>query len=333
MNVLVLDIDQAHNKKLIEIPLGEKGKRTFVSQLEEALELLNANPAMESKKSQMEKAIADGTALLDRTNETIERTKQILTEKKNQMDALEDAEKKKLAVADINSVESQQVQSEELKRKLEPAIAAKRNELDALLKTLTPAEEKKIDLFLVDRAFLGNTPALWIEALKKQITFQGNAEVPVVVMGYNENIDYIRQSLAGGYSDYIIKPADALLFKYKASKISGAKSEDEKIFELQTKTEIKILKSAMITKMSEFEVDVQTDAPFNEKEFVEFQADKFTGDKGGGRILGKCLKSEPDASQKGIYSSTFSFVGLNAHSMVELRKWIRMQYVAQKKEE
>ena len=61
-------------------------------------------------------------------------------------------------------------------------------------------------IILVDRSYLGNLPSDWVIALRKNIDYSDNKEVPVITMGYNEDLDYIKNTLHGGISDYFVKP-------------------------------------------------------------------------------------------------------------------------------
>jgi response regulator RpfG family c-di-GMP phosphodiesterase len=179
----------------------------------------------------------------------------------------------------------------------------------------------------VDRSFLGNSPQAWVSEFRNAIQYKENQNIPIVVMGYNETPDYVQNTLVPGIRDYFVKPVDILLLKHNSAKISGKSSDgSDKIFELQTKSQIKLLKLINITKMSEFELEVQATSKFEVDEFVEFIADNFNMTKGG-RLLARCNSCQPDASVKGFFSAQFSFVGLSPHSMNELRKWLKTQYV------
>lgn len=334
MKVLLLDADQAHNKK-IELALGQDSKTQIhaFARLEPLLEVLNGNPALEQKQRDLEKASLDATAMAKKMSESLEELKNKIATKKTELQQLQDTnshEEAKKAAQEVGNLESQYSKGEEVRTKAEAVLHSRQAELEHLKATAPKPEEKKASLVLVDRSFLGNTPVQWITDFRNGVSFAANKNVPVVVMGYNEDIDYIKKTLVQGVSDYFVKPVDILMLKHNSLKIAGEKVEgDSKVYELQVKSELKILRLGTTTKMSEFELDVQTDNAFGKDEIVEFYADVFSGQKGG-RILGRCLKCEADATEKGKHISSFTFVGLSPHTMNEMRKWLKLQYVNSK---
>ncbi len=336
MKVLLLDADLAHNKK-IETSLGQDPKtqvHTF-GRLEPLLEVLNGNPALELKQKELEKASADAIAMAKKMSDSLDLLKNKITTKKTELQSQKDAKaaedllnKTSKELADL---EGQFAKGEEVRLKAEGVLANRQRELEEIKLAAPKAEDKKASLVLIDRAFLGNAPLAWITEFRNGISFPENKAVPIVILGYNDDIDYIKKTLVAGVTDYFVKPVDVLMLKHNTVMISGEKVDGEsKVYELTTKSELKILRLGTITKMSEFELDVQTDNPFLKDEIVEFYADAFSGEKGG-RILGRCLKCEPDSTDKAKHVTNFSFVGLSSHTMNELRKWLKLQYVAAKK--
>ena len=331
MKILVLDVDQAHNKK-ISLILGSAPdtQLVFFSQPESIIEILNGNPVAEQKKNEIQKLMADSKAILQKVSDTItnaQKKKQDKQEILKQAVASKDQANQSALEKEISEITNQITKESELKTKIETTLAGQQKSLDEILKTTISEDQKKCHLIMADRSFLGNKPATWVQEFRDKITYPDNKEIPLIVMGYNETLDHIRETIAPGVNDYFVKPVDALLLKHNAYKIAGKKLDsDEKTYELPTNAPIKLLQIATVIKMSEFEMDVQTRLQFKEKELGEFYADVFSKEKSA-RLLARCLKSEPDPNEKELFVTQFSFAGLSPANMTELRKWLRLQYV------
>ena len=317
MKIAVLDFDHSHNQRIqAAVPADDKTKWVVCQQVSELLEILNPNQVLETNLKRMEKSVLDGQAMMQKTVDGLNKAQASLKEP-GQTPQTTEILKKQVAAA------------EELKKKIEMALAARQKEIEGL-KTQTISEaEKKIDLILVDRSFLGNLPSDWLVELRQKIDFAGNKEVPVITMGYNEELNYIKNTLHGGIADYFVKPVDLLLLKFTLAKLGAGDSGNSKVFELETKTDVKLLKIATVRKMSEFELNVKLDSAIPKDEIVEFYTEAFGGEKGG-RVLGKCIKCEADSTEKGWFNALFALVGHTPHTMTEMRKWIRAQYLAAK---
>lgn len=314
MKFLVLDLDQTHNSKVKQILSSVPDMNLqFFESADKMLQVINGFPEIEIKKKELEKAIVDAKALKDKITASIEAAKKPFEGKKIE-----------------GKVADQIKKAEELLKSAEDAAKSREQELEEINKSALKPEEKKCHLYIVDRSFLGSYPQKWVEDFKGKIQLSENKDVPIITMGYNESIDYIKQTIVPGVRDYFIKPVDALLLKNNSLKISGQKVDSsDKMFELQTTADIKMLLVSKIKKMSEFDIEVQSSYQFVEHQTVEFQADNFSKEKGG-RMFASCIKSAPDESEKGKYISNFSFIGLSSHLMNEMRKWIRAQYALQK---
>jgi hypothetical protein len=278
--------------------------------------------------------IADTNALLSKAVDNIK----LLETSKAEKDAMMKAnaanvpEAKKIE-AEIKVIDGKLKTENETKAKLEDVVAKKNKEIEGIAKNILSAEAKKVSVLLVDRAFLGNTPAAWLADFRGKITLAENKEVPLVVMGYNSELEYIYSVVVPGISDYFIKPVDLLLLKHNTAKLSGKTMEaEDKVYEIQTKALVKVLQIAKVLKLSEFEMTTQVRSPFNPKELVELFADVFNMKKGE-RILAMCKQCDPDETEKGMFTAVFSFVGLSPHIMNEIRKWLKTQYVNTKEKE
>ena len=336
--VLVLDVDQIHNEK-IEFALRETPdfKIEFFQHSEQVLNVLNNKSVEQDKLKEIEKAIESGIAMEAKVLDTIVKSEKQLIEKTTQFKVLtKDPTQKANASAvekSIKTIEAQTAKCKELKNKLEKFMIQKKEALEAAKKQMPKADEQKIHLVLIDRSFLGNIPSNWIEQFRAQISFADNKEVPIAVLGYNENLDYIQQTLDGGVIDYFVKPIDLLLFKHNTTKISGKiLDSSQKVFEVKTQSDIKMLRKVTVLSISEFELLAQTNFVFAPGEICEFYADQFSADKSG-RLLGRCLDCNPDSSKKGAFLSKFSLVGLSPLRLNEMRKWLRAQYIAIKAKE
>jgi PleD family two-component response regulator len=322
MKIVVLDVDQSHNLRL-ETSLNSVAKLNlvFCHETSELLEILNPDQSLQTKLKRMEKSVVDGTAMLQKTQAGLAKAQTQLAEESKQGATQKSVELQ----AGIKS-------SEELKAKIEQALVARKKEIEHLSANVLKEEDKKVNLVLVDRSFLGNLPSDWLIELRKKTEFAGNQEVPVITMGYNEDLNYIRNTLHGGVLDYFVKPVDLLLLKFHLARLFGlGDPSDGKIFEMQTKAEIKFLRTATLLKMSEFEIHVQAESDCQVGELVEFYTEIFDR-RSEGRMLARCMKSEPDATRKGWFSISFGLVGNTPLIMTEMRKWIRAQYVLSKKE-
>lgn len=334
MKIAVLDVDQSHNQRVQStLERNVKTEIVFCKSLEELVDVLNANQSLITKKTAMEKTLVDGAAMLKRTLDGVATAKNTLAGKRLELEEAKGSDQSALKAeitADIAEITDQIAKSEELQKKLEKAIAVRKTEIQSLSGKILKDEQKKVHLVLVDRSFLGNLPSDWILELRKKTEFADNKNVPVVTMGYNEEMNYIRQTMHGGISDYFVKPVDLLLLVHNVNKITGNSSDAEgKVFELATQSEVKILRAASVIKLSEFEIFVKTDSAFKELEIVEFFSESFGGIQDS-KVLARCTKSEVDPNARGSFLSAFAFVGQTAANMIGMRKWLRAQYIAQK---
>lgn len=335
MKILLLDADAAHNKK-ISSAFDHDSKvilHPFTKQTD-LVEVLNGNPALEVIKKDLEKSAADAAAMAKVMGDSLEELKGRIKTLQAELDAAKQAtpqtEQVNQIAGQISQLEMQFSKGDEVRVKAEGILRHRQTELANIQGQIVKPENKKASLVLVDRSFLGNNPQDWITEFRHSISNVENNNVSVVIMGYNDDIDYIKKTLVAGIADYFVKPVDILMLKHNAIKIAGGKIEsDQKVYELQAESELKILRLGMTKKMSEFELDVETDNSFLKDEIVEFYADAFSGEKGR-RILGRCLTSEPSAATKGKFLTHFSFVGLSPHLMNELRKWLKLHYISSK---
>lgn len=336
--ILVLDVDQVHNEK-IGFALRETADLhvAFFQDSQQVIDALNNKSPEVDKLKEIEIAIESGKTMQTKVQDTISKSEKQLAEKKSQLKIFsQDSAQKSSAAAvekSIKSLEEQIAKCKELTAKLEKFMIQKSEALEAAKKSQPKANDHKISIVLIDRSFLGNIPSNWIETFREKITFAENKEVPIAVLGYNENFEYIQQTLEGGVIDYFVKPVDLLLFKHNTTKISGKPLDSsQKVYEIKTQADIKMLRRVVVLCISEFELLAQTNFTFSLNEICEFYADQFSADKNG-RLLGRCLDCAPDATKKGFYLSTFSLVGLAPSRLNEMRKWMRAQYIALKAKE
>ncbi len=345
MKILVLDADQGHNKRVSQALGGDaKTEIFYFDQLEPFVEVLNGLPLAEKKKAELEKMLADSNTLITKATENLNQLEKTKLEKSqaaealvkgssgspNQADAITQAKK---ITEEVKIIESTIAKEKEVKNKLEEVTAKKSQELDLVNKSVLKAEAKKCSIVLIDRSYMGNNPLVWVAEFRNKIQLTENKEVPLVVLGYNSELEYIHSVVVPGVSDYFIKPVDLLLLKHNTAKLSGKTMDaDDKVYEIQTKALVKVLQVAKVSKLSEFEMTAHVRSPFNPKELVELFADVFNMKKGE-RILAMCKSCEPDPNEKGFFTVLLSFVGLSPHIMNEIRKWLKTQYVNQKEKD
>ncbi|OQW46071.1 MAG: hypothetical protein A4S09_16690 [Proteobacteria bacterium SG_bin7] len=335
MKILVLDADQGHNKRVTQSLGGDpKTELIFFDQISSLIETLNGLPQFEKSKAELEKIIADTNILLNKANENITSltTAKDAKAKEAAMSQADVSVGKKL-LDEVKTFDAKIKTESETKTKLEDVVSKKKAELEAISKKVLSSEQKKCNVLMVDRAFLGNKPLDWLNDFRSKITLLENKEVPIAVLGYNSELEYIYSIMVPGISDYFIKPVDLLLMKHNTAKLSGKTMEaDDKVYEIQTKALVKVLSIAKVIKLSEFEMTAQVRSPFNPNELVELFADVFNMKKGE-RLLATCKKCDPDEAEKGFFVAVFSFVGLSPHIMNEIRKWLKIQYVNAKEKE
>ncbi len=336
--VLVLDVDQVHNTK-IEFALRETPDLhiEFFQSSDQVIDVLNNKSTELEKYKELERAIESGQVMQAKVEETILKSDKQLIEKSAQLKVLIQDQAQKAIVTSIEKsikdLEAQMTKCYELKARLEKFMVQKKMALETSKKIVPTAPKQKVHLILIDRSFLGNIPSNWIEQFRAKISFAENKEAPIAVLGYNENLDYIQQTLEGGVIDYFVKPIDLLLFKHNTSMLSGKPLDStNKVYEIKTKADIKMLKKVLVLSVSEFELSTQTNFTFLNNEICEFYADQFSADKSG-RLLGRCLECLADSTKKGAYLSKFSLVGLSSSRLNEMRKWLIAQYVAIKAKE
>lgn len=204
-------------------------------------------------------------------------------------------------------------------------------------KTLDPMEhvykalnKNPFDLIFIEATQIHGTPSKWMEEFRKKITLEQNKNIPVVLLSYSEDIDFIRKMTIGGlFLDYISKPVDAPNFRQKYSLLVSPNGTYKKeLYTMPTIQPVNVAYNFIIEDISEFGLILRCNRPYQPGEFVTFYSPVFKTEKQA-EVIGRCYKSDK-LQGNNDYQCKFVFVGVGDAVRKQIRTWMKLEYVRKK---
>ncbi|MES2768150.1 MAG: hypothetical protein V4596_03310 [Bdellovibrionota bacterium] len=204
-------------------------------------------------------------------------------------------------------------------------------------KTLDPMEhvykainEKVFDFIFMEASQITGSPTKYMEEFRKKITLEQNKLVPVVLLSYNEDIDFVRKMTIGGlFLDYILKPVDAPNFRQKFSLlVSTNGSYKKELYTMPTVQPVNVAYNFVIEDISEFGLILRCNRAYQPGEYVTFYSPVFKTDKQA-EVIGRCYKSDK-LQGNNDYQCKFVFVGVGDAVRKQIRTWMKLEYVRKK---
>ncbi len=189
---------------------------------------------------------------------------------------------------------------------------------------------KTFDFIFMEASQVGNNPGKFVEDFRKKITLEQNKNIPIVLLTYNDDIDFVRKmTIQGIFADMLLKPADAPHFRQKFSLlVSKQGSYKKELYTMPTLQPVNVAYNFLIEDISEFGLILKSNRPYKTGEFVTFYSPVFKTEKRA-EVIGKCYKYEKLGSAE-EYRSYFVFVAIGDTMRKQIRNWMKQEYVRKK---
>jgi hypothetical protein len=189
---------------------------------------------------------------------------------------------------------------------------------------------KPFDFIFMEANQIGNHPEKFPEEFRKKITLEQNKNIPIVLLSYNDDIDYIRKVVISGvFHDMLLKPADAPHFRQRFSLLVSKNGTYKKeLYTMPTLQPVNVAYNFLIEDISEFGLILKSSRPYKTTEFVTFYSPVFKTDKKA-EVIGRCYKSDKIGNTE-EYQSYFVFVGVGDTMRKQIRTWMKQEYVRKK---
>lgn len=186
------------------------------------------------------------------------------------------------------------------------------------------------DFVFMDAAQVIGTPQKYMEEFRKKITLEQNKNIPVVLLSYNEDIDFVRKMTLGGlFFDYILKPVDAPNFRQKFSLLVSPNGTYKKeLYTMPTLQPVNVAYNFVIEDISEFGLILRCNRSYLPGEYVTFYSPVFKTEKQA-EVIGRCYKSEK-LQGANDFQCKFVFVGVGDAVRKQIRNWMKLEYVRKK---
>ena len=190
--------------------------------------------------------------------------------------------------------------------------------------------ENPYDFIFMEATQVTGTPSKYIEEFRKKITLEANKNIPIVLLSYNDDIDFVRTMTIGGtFIDYMLKPTDSPNFRQKFSLlVSKNASYKKELYSIQTLQPVNVAFNFVFEDISEFGLVLRCNRPYQPGEFVTFYSPVFKTEKQR-EVIGRCYKSDkvPNSNE---YQCQFVFVGVGDAVRKQIRNWMKLEYVRKK---
>lgn len=204
-------------------------------------------------------------------------------------------------------------------------------------KTLDPLEhayralnEIEYDFVFMEASQVHGTPQKFMEDFRKKITLEANKTIRIVLLSYNEDIDFIRKMTIGAqFLDYILKPTEAPHFRQKFSLLVSPNGTYKKeLYTMPTLQPVNVAYNFTIEDISEFGLILRCNRPYQPGEYVTFYSPVFKTDKQA-EVIGRCYKSDK-LQGNNDFQCKFVFVGVGDAVRKQIRNWMKLEYVRKK---
>jgi CheY-like chemotaxis protein len=185
------------------------------------------------------------------------------------------------------------------------------------------------DFIFMEAAQIVGQPAKYVEEFRRKIRFEANKNIPIVLLSYNDDIDFVRKMTINGlFLDYLLKPADAANFRQKFSLlVSKTATFKQELYSMPTSQPVNVAYNFIIEEISEFGLLLHSNRPYHPGEYVTFYSPVFKTEKQT-EVIGRCYKAEK--LKDGGYKCKFVFVGVGEIVRKQIRMWMKLEYVRKK---
>lgn len=308
----------------------------FISDLKEAIETLNGNPADKSTYSELQAgtdaarkefqtaANAESSAKSSHDNaaEISERLQNEKAEIKDPATETKDLESEITArLGELKNLREAMLSATRLKAEKEKAFIA----LDAqaeLAKARIPTPEDQIyGVFLIASQFILPNAKAWLESFRKQLLPEPNSGIRIVILGFDAAEKTAKKYLIPGISDYMIKPIDELLARQNLKSLTlGENKAKREVYSLKIKDPVDLIFEYELEGLSENSFVISSKNKFEVNEFRAFNCEHFLR-KNQISVLGKCLNSTE--KPEGGFTSEFWFVGMDTHLAFQIKNLLK----------
>jgi CheY-like chemotaxis protein len=336
-NIFIVDKDEISNKEIrVILREFENIKARFFSSFEDAKEMLSGEPSKRvGLKEVMQMAVAAKNLLAkkqaDERNALIPEKEKIENKISTALEKLQ--EKKDLLASQMVALEEAEGQlklATATRQKAQKIVDQKKADSKNANTELTKDIDYSCHLLIVERSFLGDDPEVWVRDLRDEILIEENRHIPIVVVGHTTDQREFQKYLIKGISDYMIKPLDKLLLLRNfglLSKETGV--PDKQVYSIPVEEPVDVAFQYDIEEISEFMLTMRSPKKFKVDQYVTFYGDMFQTTVNN-RLFARCTKCEEHMTEKGQYSVTVAFSGLDQPVRKTLRTWIRRKYVTEK---
>ena len=194
-----------------------------------------------------------------------------------------------------------------------------------------PDENYKRDLrtVLVDIDMISSRPIAWLQEVRKMVDERkppDAVKAKMLVMAYEAGLHRADQLQSDPVDDLILKPLDRTLLLQKIEFMVADETRVNPSFLFRQKTQltIEVGKDIVIDEISDFAISMRNPGPLSEGLYAMIHCDVF-GAKGQRRVLGRVFESAKHPVREGEYVVRFSFFGITADQLANVKKFVRAQ--------
>lgn len=211
---------------------------------------------------------------------------------------------------------------------LTPEEIPKGKPLDPLEHNLKLLNAEQFDVIFLEASQVVGQPVKFVEEFRKKIKLEQNKNIPMVLLSYNDDIDFVRKMTLGGFfAEYILKPTDAANFRQKISLLfSKSATYKKELYTMPTVQPVNVAFNFTIEEISEFGLLLRCSKPYQPGEYVTFYSPVFKTEKQS-EVIGKCYKAEKLQTD---YHCKFVFIGVGEAVRKQIRTWMKLEYVRKK---
>lgn len=186
-----------------------------------------------------------------------------------------------------------------------------------------------IDFFFIQTKLIDTDPKQWIEKTLKNVKFEANQKTEFIALTEEEDAKHTRRFMNSGAIDVIHAPIDQSLFLQKFDLIINKKITGEKqVYSMKSDSKIDMAYAYQIEEISEFGVIIKTQSKVELNDYVVFHSE-FFGNQTSGEVIARCYSIQP-GTQPQDQLAHFVFIGVDAATLQNIRKYLRAEYARKK---
>jgi DNA-binding NarL/FixJ family response regulator len=190
-----------------------------------------------------------------------------------------------------------------------------------------------VDMIFCNVALVDDSIVKWIEKVGSHASKASpTKKAPLVLMGKDQESDFMRAYMGTGIADYLAIPLDASLFLQKVSFLLAGKVEDRQVYSFPTTQPVDVGFVTSLEEISEFGATIKTPLPIKVDDVVIVRSEAFA-EKGSGEVLGRCYAVEVHSTEKTFNRVSLSYFGVSNAQLKSIRKWLRTEYARKKAKE